>query len=89
MYIYRTYGTKWKRDFVCMHEGLEDLEIEYAYYTLTVVRRRVKKEGKHDSSLVRLEPKSRLNGNESRHYFKCFQREPPTPGCSVASFFRN
>ena len=40
------------------------------------------KEGeKHDSFLVWLEPKSRLNEEESRHYFKSFQRGSSAPGC--------
>ena len=36
---------KMERDLVCMHEGLEVVGMEDAYYTLKVVRCRVEKEG--------------------------------------------
>ena len=52
-----------------MHDGLEGLEVEYAYYTLTVVRYQVEKE-------EMWQPKSWFYGIEPQYYFRSFQRGP-------------
>ena len=46
------YGNKMEHDLVCMHEGLE--RVEYANYTLKVVRCRVEKEGNKTAQVVAL-----------------------------------
>ena len=49
MYIYRMYGIKWERDFVCMHEGFE--VVEYSYHTSRVMKGSSKVNGRTQWSL--------------------------------------